>query len=438
MAVKDADIARLLSPVLAGEPDEVAARLLAEPDGVHRAELPGGERAWVISRYDDVRRLLADPRLALDKRMSRGGYRGFALPPALDANLLNMDGTDHARLRKLVVSAFSTRRIEALGERVQVASDALIDALPADGRADLLEVYAAPLPVTVISDLLGVPGAEGAALRECTQVLLTPAKFGPEEAAAAVGRIIRLLGGLIAARRSAAPDGASSDGTLPGGAPATDLLAAMVAARDGADRLSEDELLSLAFLVLFAGYENSVHVITAATARLLAVPERAARVRAQESPHTPEMRRLVEEFLRDDPPASHAIRRFPTEDVKVGATVIPAGDLVYLAIATANRDPEGAASGGGAETHVSFGHGPHYCLGAPLARLETRIALWNLFRRLPDLALAVPPADLAWKSDHRQRALRSLPVAYSRTGPLRPDVVITPTALPAWQPTARV
>ena len=110
VAVKDADIARLLSPVLAGEPDEAATRLLAEPDGVHRAELPGGERVWVVSRYDDVRRLLADPRLALDKRMSRGGYRGFELPPALDANLLNMDGADHARLRKLVVSAFTARR----------------------------------------------------------------------------------------------------------------------------------------------------------------------------------------------------------------------------------------------------------------------------------------------------------------------------------------
>src|SRR5262249_19933128 len=154
------------------------------------------------------------------------------------------------------------------------------------------DVYAAPLPVAVICDLLGVPGADGAALRECTQVLLTPAKFEPADAAAAIGRIIRILGGLIAAKRSE---------------PADDLLSAMIAARDGAARLPEDELLSLAFLILFAGYENSVPLITAATARLLAEPERAARVRAQNSPHTPEMQQLVEEFLRDDPPLTNAI-----------------------------------------------------------------------------------------------------------------------------------
>ena len=406
VVIKDADVARVLSPVLAGGPDEAAARLLAEPDGVHRAELPGGERVWVVSRYDDVRRLLADPRLALDKRMSRSGYRGLALPPTLDANLLNMDGADHARLRKLVVSAFTARRVSALGERIQMSSDALIDAFPPDGTADLLDVYAAPLPVAVICDLLGVPGPDGAALRDCTQVLLTPAKFAPADAAAAIGRIIHLLGGLISARRTGSADDL----------PATDLLSAMIAARDGADRLSEDELLSLAFLILFAGYENSVHVITAATARMLIEPERAARVRAQDSPHTPEMQKIVEEFLRYNQPITNAIRRFPIEDVKIGGTVIPAGDIVYLAISAANRDAEAATrytDDDAADTHVTFGHGPHYCLGAPLARLETRIALWNLFHRVPDLALAVPPSDLPWKSDHRQHALRALPITYS-------------------------
>jgi hypothetical protein len=409
VVVKDADVARALSPVLAGGPDEAAARLLADPDGVHRAELPDGGRVWVVSRYADVRRLLADPRLALDKRMSRGGYRGFELPPTLDANLLNMDGADHARLRKLVVSAFTARRVDSLGERIQVSCDALIDAFPSNGSADLLDVYAAPLPVAVISDLLGVPGRDGVALRECTQVLLAPAKFEPADAAAAVGRIIRLLGGLIAAKRSESAD------DLPADSRSADLLSAMVAARDGADRLSEDELLSLAFLILFAGYENSVHLITAATIRLLGEPERAARVRAQNSPHTPEMQRLVEEFLRDDQPVTNAIRRFPIEDVEVGGTVIPAGDIVYLAISAANRDAQAATrdTGNGAtDAHLSFGHGPHYCLGAPLARLETRIALWSLFRRLPDLALAVPPSDLSWKSDHRQHVLRALPVTY--------------------------
>jgi cytochrome P450 len=401
VVVKDADVARVLSPVLTGSPEEVAARLLAELDGVHRAALADGARVWVVSRHDDVRRLLADPRLALDKRVSRGGYRGFQLPPALDANLLNMDGTSHARLRKLVVSAFTARRVESLAGPIQASCDALIDAFPPAGAADLIDVYSAPLPVAVISDLLGVPGEDGAALRECTQVLMTPEKFEPADAAATVGQIIRLLGGLIAARRAE---------------PADDLLSAMIAARDGADRLSEDELLSLAFLILFAGYENSVHLIASATARLLAAPEGAALVRAQDSPHTLAMRELVEEFLRDDTPLTNAIRRFPTEDIKIGETVIPAGDLVYLSITAANRDAEagpGDQGHGSADAHLSFGHGPHYCLGAPLARLETRVALWTLFRRLPDLALGVPQAELSWKTSHRQHVLRALPVTYS-------------------------
>jgi hypothetical protein len=163
-----------------------------------------------------------------------------------------------------------------------------------------------------------------------------------------------------------------------------------------------------------------------AVARLLAEPERAARIRAQRSPHTPQMQQFVEEFLRDDQPVTNAIRRFPAEDVKVGETVIPAGDIVYLAISAANRDAGTATrntGNGAADAHVSFGHGPHYCLGAPLARLETRIALWTLFHRLPDLALAVPPSDLSWKSDHRQHALRALPVTgdcYAAFRPARP------------------
>lgn len=392
MTVKDVDIARALIPVLSGDPAATAERLLAEPDGVHCEPLPGGARIWIVSRHEDVKRLLADPRLALDKRRSGDGYQGFGLPPALDSNLLNLDGSDHARLRRLVTSAFTARRVDALQERIQATSESLIDALPDTGRADLVAAYAAPLPVAVICALLGVPGDQGETLRGCTQVLLSPGRFGPGELAVTVGRIIRLLTELITAKREL---------------PADDLLCAMIAARDGQDRLSEDELLSLAFLILFAGYENSVHLISAAAARLLADPDQAAVIRAQPSPHTAEMQQAVEGFLRYDQPVTNAIRRFPTEDLRIGRTLIPAGETVMLAISAANHDPAGS------DSHLSFGHGPHHCLGAPLARLETRIALWTLLRRLPDLALAVPYADLPWKSDHRQHALTELPVTFT-------------------------
>ncbi|MEY9863351.1 cytochrome P450 [Catenulispora sp. GAS73] len=412
MTVKDADIARALIPVLGADHEVVAERLHAEPGGVHCARLAGGERIWVVSRYEDVRNLLADPRLALNKKASQAGYEGFGLPPALEANLLNLDGEDHARLRRLVSSAFTARRVEGLRERIQGQADALIDVLidalvgdtgSSAGMADLVSAYAAPLPIAVICDLLGVPGEQGATLRGYTQVLLAPGEYGPEQVAGTMRGIIGLLSGLLAAKRDE---------------PADDLLSAMIAARDGADRLSEDELLSLAFLILFAGYENSVHVISAAVARLLTDPAAADAVRAEPDPHTPGMTALVEEVLRRDQPGTTAIRRFPTEDVALGdGVVIPAGDTVLLSVSSANRDPQGAGSPGAGAGHVTFGHGVHYCLGAPLARLEVRIALWTLLARLPDLALAVPSEELVWRSSHRQRSLAALPVTVGKVLP---------------------
>lgn len=410
MTVKDADIARALAPVLDGDHEAVAERLHAEPGGVHCTRLAGGERIWVVSRYENVKSLLADPRMALNKKASAAGYQGFGLPPALEANLLNLDGEDHARLRRLVSAGFTARRVEGLGGRIQARADALIDAVAetsagtsADGGVvDLVTAYAAPLPIAVICDLLGVPGEQGTTLRGYTQVLLTPAEYSPAEVAGTVGGIIRLLSEVIAAKRNE---------------PADDLLSAMIAARDGADRLSEDELLSLAFLILFAGYENSVHVISAATARLLSNPAAAHAVRGEPDPHTPVMTSLVEEALRRDQPGTTAIRRFPTEDMALGdGVVIPAGDTVLLSVSSANRD-RGTDPG---RAHVTFGHGVHYCLGAPLARLEVRIALWTLLTRLPDLASAVPTEELLWRSSHRQRALAALPV---RIGTVLPAAV---------------
>ena len=361
MTVKDADIARALVSVVGADHEAVAERLRAEPGGVHCARLAGGERIWVVSRYEDVRNLLADPRLALNKKASLAGYEGFGLPPALEANLLNLDGEDHARLRRLVSSAFTARRVEGLRGLIQARADALVDALvdaliyapaaPVDelsagvfeaGAADLVAAYAAPLPIAVICDLLGVPGEQGATLRGYTQVLLAPGEYGPAEAAGTMRGIIGLLSGLLAAKRDE---------------PGDDLLSAMIAARDGADRLSEDELLSLAFLILFAGYENSVHVISAATARLLAGPAAedagAAAVRAEPNPHTPVMTALVEEILRRDQPGTAAIRRFPTEDIALGdGVVVPAGDTVLLSVSSANRD-DGDGDGAGAATSPS-------------------------------------------------------------------------------------
>lgn len=393
-------------PHLAGCPYAAYAQL-REQGGVHQAVKPSGGQVWVISRYADVKALLADPRMSIEARHSRHGYQGFGLPPALDAHLMNVDDAAHTRLRRLVSAAFTSRRIEAQRERIQALADNLIDAIAPRGAADMVADYAAPIPVAVICDLLGIPEADGATFQTYTRSLMTPNDPDRPSTRDLVSGMHACLVDLIARKRAE---------------PADDLLTALIQARDGEDRLTEDELTSLAFLILWAGFETTVHLIANAIATLLTDPHLAGMVRAEPDPHTERMAALVEELLRRDGPMLTAIRRFPLEDLHIGDVTVPVGDTVLLALASANRDPdqmtnpdaidlERPASSG----HLGFGHGPHYCLGAPLARLEVRIALWTAIHRLPHLALAVPADQLPWKPDHRQHALTTLPVTFTAT-----------------------
>lgn len=390
-------------PHLAGCPYEAYAKL-RQAGGAHRAVKPSGGQVWVVSRHTDVKALLSDPRMSIEARNSRHGYQGFGLPPGLDAHLMNVDDQAHARLRRLVSSAFTPRRVEAQRERVQEATDQLIDGIAGLGAADLVTDFAAPIPVAVICTLLGIPEADGTAFQTYTRSLMTPNDPNRPSTRELVEGMTGCLVELIRRKRTE---------------PADDLLTAMIAARDGEDQLSENELTSLAFLILWAGFETTVHLIANGIATLLTEPHLAAFVRAEPDPHTPRMSALVEELLRRDGPMLTAIRRFPLEDVRVGERTIPAGETVLLSIASANRDPQHIANpeeidldqaGAG---HLGFGHGPHYCLGAPLARMEVRTALWTVLHRLPDLQLAIPALDLPWKPDHRQHALTALPVTFT-------------------------
>ncbi|MGX7672650.1 cytochrome P450 family protein [Plantactinospora sp. DSM 117369] len=402
---------------------------------VHRLTLPDGANVWLVTRYADVRAGLADSRLSLDKANSTDGWKGFSLPPALDANLLNMDPPDHTRIRRLVRHAFGPQRIARLRPKIEAAAERLLDRIAAAGRADLVAEYAGPLPVTVISDLLGVPEADRAALRGWTDVMLAPPTDDPRSAGRAVLAIqdflVRLIAdkrrnpgddlltAMIAARDTGADDAArgvdgAASGAPDGPGPTAGGGAADPGRHSGADRLSEDELTSLAFLVLFAGYENSVHVIGTGLLALLRNPEQLALARAGAEPSPA----AVEELLRYEPPGTVALRRFAVTDLTIGGVTIPAGATVLLCVAAANRDPERFADPDALDlerpdnAHLTLGHGIHYCVGAPLARLEAQIAIGAVLRRFPKLALAVDPAELAWRPSFRTRGLSSLPVTF--------------------------
>jgi cytochrome P450 len=374
-------------------------RRLREAAPVHRIAGPDGSPAWLVTRYDDVRLALADPRLSLDKRHAAPGtYRGLALPPALDANLLNMDPPDHTRIRRLVGRAFTARRVERLRTPIRRTAGRLLDALGSHGTTDLIASYAAPLPITVICDLLGVPDAHRRDFREWTDALVAPDPARPQAAKEAVGAMLGFFTRLLADKRKE---------------PADDLLSDLIAVRDESDRLSEDELMSLAFLILFAGYENTVQLIGNAVLALLRHPDQLAALREEPA----RLPAAVAEFSRYEGPALLAIRRFATEDVTLGGVTVPAGETVLLSLAAANRDPalfpdpDRLDLTRDASGHLALGHGIHHCLGAPLARAETEIALAALLERFPELALA--DEDPRWRRSLRARGLTALRVSYS-------------------------
>ncbi|MEU3913133.1 MULTISPECIES: cytochrome P450 [unclassified Streptomyces] len=382
----------------AEDPYGVYARLRAQ-GSVHRVALPDGAPVWLVTHEADVRAGLADGRFSVDKRHSRGGFQGFSLPPALDANLLNIGPEDHLRLRRLVARGFTPRHVERMRTAVQAAVDALADRftarLEADGVADVVDGLARPLPLKVIGDLLAVPEGEYGRFAGWIGSMLAPGSR--EELAGAVRSVHAYLVELVAARRAA---------------PGDDVLSGLIAARDSGDRLSEDELVSLAFLILMAGSETVQHLISGGLLTLLTHGEQRAALRERPG-LLPE---AVEELFRYAVPNHTAIRRFPTEPVEIGGVRIPAGDTVMFSIASAHRDPARYPDpdrfdiGRADKAHLALGHGVHYCLGAPLARTQVTLALGTLLRRLPELRLAVPTDGLEWSTTFRFRALRALPV----------------------------
>jgi cytochrome P450 len=390
---------------------------LREHKPVHKTKLPNGVEAYLVTRYEDAKAVLADPRLSKNAATSYPGWQPgrTGIPgehrSGIAAHLLNLDPSDHTRLRRLVSKAFTPRRVADFEPRVVEIADRLLDAFSPTESVDIIRAYAFPLPVIVICEMLGVPPEDQPLFHEWANGMLD--RTGPR---GGVGRSVRRVRGylkeLIHKKRLALPDDASGD----------DLLSALVRASDHGEHLTEDEAAAMAFILLFAGFETTVNLIGNGTLALLRHPEQLARLQADPGLLEP----AVEELLRYDGPVEFATWRFTAAPVTVGGTSIPAGEPVLVVLAAADRDPArfsdpdaldlGRAEGG----HLALGHGIHFCLGAPLARLEGRVAFARLFGRFPALTLAQPADRLRWHSGLIMRGLHGLPV---RTlSPVRPEV----------------
>ncbi len=327
--------------------------------------------------------------------------------------MLVVDPPDHTRLRRLVSAAFSVRRIEGLRPRVEKIVADLLDDIAAhapDDVVDLVASYAFPLPFTVICELLGVPDAERGPLGRALTQLLEPTATSEEHERArqASETAVGLLSALVEGKQDA-PDDA--------------LVSALIGVRDGDERLDQDELMSTIFQLIVAGHDTTASLIGNSVVALLLHPEQLERLRSDGS----RISTAVEELLRYDAPVPHATFRYALEPIDIGGVTIPAGAQVIINLASANRDAEQCAY---AETldidrddirHLAFGHGIHFCLGAPLARMEAQVALNALIHRFPELQLAVPSEELHWGHGDGLvlRGLSSLPVVPGRAVPRR-------------------
>jgi cytochrome P450 len=368
--------------------------------------IDGETPIWWVTRYDDAEAvLLDDERFVRDPRLALPPEERPALPEFfafIDSNMLNRDGDDHRRLRRLVSKAFTPRMIERLRPRIQEIADALIDDVAVAGQMELVSEFAFPLPITVIAELLGVSAADRESFREWSGAMISPALAAAEmeRADALLGAFVEYLLALFAERRQE---------------PGEDLVSALVAVEDGGDTLSEEELCSMVALLIVAGHETTVSLIGNAMLALLTHPEQRAAIERDSSL----LPRAVEELIRYDGPVERTLNRWAAVDVELRGQTIRRGETVIVVLGAADHDPARFENPDTLDLaaerdarHLGFGRGRHFCLGAPLARLEAEIALGMLLRRLPGLRLAVAEDEVRWRFVPLFRSLVALPVAW--------------------------
>ena len=396
----------LSSPQFKANPHPFYARLREEAP-VWRTTLPDKRRAWLVTRYKDVAGVLKDDGFAKDplnaqdpeQRAEAPWVPGFLKP--LERNMLDVDEPDHRRLRTLVSKAFTPRLIERLRGRIEAICQELLDAMERKGRAELVRDYALPLPATVIAELLGIPAGDHRKFhRWSNRIVSISSGRDVWRALPAALAFVRYLRRMTKLRRVLPED---------------DLISALVQAEEAGDRLSQDELLAMSFLLLVAGHETTVNLIASGTLALIEHPEQLENLKADPQLIKP----AVEELLRYTSPIEIATERYAREDLEVSKTEVPRGELVLAVLGSANRDeqyfedPDALDLARHPNKHLAFGRGGvHHCLGAPLARMEGQIAITALLRRFPDMNLAVTSESMRWRRGLFLRGLGRLPLEF--------------------------
>jgi cytochrome P450 len=395
----------LFSPAAKANPYP-AFSLVRANDPIHSLGMENGQSAWLITRYEDALAVLKDQRFIKD-------FRRLLTPEQLEqaqgnlqqmtnAHMLSFDPPDHTRLRALVNLSFTPRLVEQWRERIQTITDDLIDAIQAQGgEIDLIDAFSFPLPIIVITEMLGVPSEDRQKFRTWSNALLDGAS-NPERFAHIQTQMFEFamyLHNLITVKREQ---------------PTDDLVGRLIQTEADGDKLNEGELIAMIFLLLVAGHETTVNLISNGVLALLQHPDQMQLLK--DDPTL--IKTAIEEFLRFHSPVAMSTNRWAGEDLEFGGKQMRRGDAVLVSLAAANHDPAEFAEPDDLDLtrkenrHLAFGMGIHYCLGAPLARLEGQIAINTLLRRLPNLRLAVAPGQLVWRPSMLLFGLSKLPVTF--------------------------
>ncbi len=395
----------IVSPQFKANPFPFLASLRTSQP-VYRTSLPDKTPVWLITRYEDVAALLKDERFVKNRRtaMTREKLRKLPwVPPMfrpLERNMLDLDPPDHTRLRALVHKAFTPNLIGQMRDRIQILADDLLEGVARKGEMDLIDDYALPLPMTIITEILGVPTSDRDKFHKWSKAVVSLSSPNATlRVIPSVWMFIRYLRRFIKRRRLDPQD---------------DLISALIQAEEAGDKLSEDELLAMVFLLLIAGHETTVNLIGNGMLALLDHPDQMEKLRRNPAL----IKTAVEELLRYSSPVFMSTERYAREDSRIQGVTIPCGGMTLGVIGSANRDEsvfenaDELSIAREPNRHLSFGQGIHFCVGAPLARLEAQIAINTLLRRMPDLKLSVATDSLRWRPSMILRGLEGLPASF--------------------------